>query len=144
MYVKCSLYDFKAIRWILIIFPGLLHSNCTGLFRHSVWTWSKSISLWFQPDSDVNLLGKWRRHSIVQHVCFGSKQTIIPLTLCSVFGTNNRIMTFHFPSECAFRWMRCQNIHNPNPAKGICTCLREIYHHTQTWWLSNNFHLWFW
>ena len=44
-------------------------------------------------------LGKRRRHSIVQHVRFGSKQTIIPLTLRSVFGTNNRIMTFYFPSE---------------------------------------------
>ena len=46
-----------------------------------------------------NSLGNWLRHSIVQHVRFGSKQTIIPLTLRSVFGTNNRIMTFHFPSE---------------------------------------------
>ena len=35
---------------------------------------------------------------IVQHVRFGSKQTI-PSTLRSVFGTNNWIMTFHLPSE---------------------------------------------
>ena len=31
-----------------------------------------------------NSLGKWQSHSIVQHVRFGSKQIIIPLTVCSV------------------------------------------------------------
>ena len=32
---------------------------------------------------------------------FGSKQIIIPLTLHGVFGTNNRIMTFHCTSVLA-------------------------------------------
>ena len=34
-----------AIRWILNNSPGSLHLNCTGLFRHSEGTWSRSISL---------------------------------------------------------------------------------------------------
>ena len=32
-------------------------------------------------------------------LCSMCKQTIIPMTLRGVFGTNNQIMTFHFTSK---------------------------------------------
>ena len=65
------------------------------------YAWANSISLFAgEVTMSISLFtGKWRRHSFVQHMRFGSKQTIIPLTLRSVFGTNNRIMKFHFSSK---------------------------------------------
>ena len=44
-------------------------------------------------------LGKWRCHSTVQHMHFGYKLTFIPLTLRSVFWTNNRIMMSTSPAN---------------------------------------------
>ena len=96
---------FEFILHHKVIFYGFL--TCASLFK-VISIYSIDIKMLSQEPccsmswKKVQLehsLGKWRRHSIVQHVRFGSKQTIITLTLRSVFDTNNRIMTFHFPSK---------------------------------------------